>query len=208
MVSKINVAVYCRCSTNEEKQDVQSQIDACMKYCQAQGWAYEVFSEYESAYRIKKRPIFESMLERIRLKEFNVLIVYMLDRFSRMKPTQIVSDLHRITDTYGARFVSLKESIDSDQPMWEILMMVFAYMANSYSKMLGVRVREGIQIKKAKHQYHGGRPRKPVDLEKLRSLLSSSGHLPLRELETRYNKDAPRSGRVSYQTIRKALPLL
>jgi len=202
-----NVAVYCRCSTTEEKQDVQSQVDACTKYCEAQGWAYQVFTEYESAYRLKRRPVFEEVLERLRFKEFNVLLVYMLDRFSRQKPTQIVSDLHRITDSYGARFISLKESIDSEQPLWEILMMVFAYMANSYSKMLGIRVREGIRVKKAKNEYRGGRPAKQVNANRLRTLMNG-GKLSLRKLAAEYNVGVSKCDRLSYQTIRKAIVAL
>lgn len=202
-----SVAIYCRCSTTEERQDVQSQVDACTKYCAAQSWTYRVFTEYESAYRLKRRPVFEDVLERLRLKEHNALMVYMLDRFSRQKPTQIVSDLHRITDSYGARFISLKEGIDSQQPMWEIVMMVFAYMANSYSKMLGVRVREGIQAKKAKNEYHGGRPVKRVDAARLKALVNG-GKLPLRRLAAVYNADLPKAQRVSYQTLRKTLATL
>ena len=201
------VAIYCRCSTTEEKQDVQSQVDACTKYCEAQGWAYQVFTEYESAYRLKRRPVFEEMLDRLRLKEFNVLLVYMLDRFSRQKPTQIVSDLHRITDTYGARFISLKESVDSEQPMWEIVMMIFAYMANSYSKMLGIRVREGIQAKKAKNEYRGGRPVKQVDADRLKTLVHG-GKLSLRKLAAMYNAGLPRNQWLSHQKVRRLLPSL
>ena len=204
---RYRAAIYCRCSTSEEKQDVQSQVEACTKYCEAQGWAYQVFSEYESAFRLKRRPVFEDVLERLRLKQFNTLIVYMLDRFSRQKPTQIVSDLHRITDTYGARFISLKESIDSEQPLWEIVMMVFAYMANSYSKMLGIRVREGIQVKKASGEYHGGRPEKQVDADRLRTLMNG-GTLSLRKLAAEYNMGVSKCGRLSYQTIRKAIAAL
>jgi DNA invertase Pin-like site-specific DNA recombinase len=148
--------------------------------------------------------VFEAMLERLRLKEFNVLLVYMLDRFSRQKPTQIVSDLHKITDTYGARFISLREAIDSSQAMWEVIMMIFAFMANNSSKMLGIRVREGIQAKKAKNEYHGGRPAKRVDADRLRMLMNG-GKPSLRKLAAVYNAELPKAQRVSYQTIRKTL---
>ena len=144
------------------------------------------------------------MLEQIRLKEFSALLVYMLDRFSRQKPTQIVTDLHKITDTFSTRFISLKEAIDSSQPLWEIIMMVFAYMANSYSKMLGVRVREGIQVKKSKGLYSGGRPQKQVDLQRLRAILSNR-KLSVRKLAAAYNDGLPKVQRLSHQKIHKAL---
>lgn len=201
------VAIYARCSTTEEKQDVQSQVDACTKYCDAQGWAYQVFTEYESAYRLKQRPVFEDVLERLRLKEHNVLLVYMLDRFSRQKPTQIVSDLHRITEIFGARFISLREAIDSSQPMWEVIMMIFAFMANNSSKMLGIRVREGIRLKKAKNEYHGGRPAKRVDADRLKTIVSN-GKLSLRGLAAAYNAGLPKTQWLSHQKVRRLLPSL
>ena len=201
------VAIYARCSTTEEKQDVQSQVDACVRYCEAQQWPYHIFSEYESAFKLKRRPVFEAMLERLRLKEHTVLMVYMLDRFSRQKPTQIVSDLHRITDTYGARFISLKESIDSEQPLWEILMMVFSFMAHSYSKTLGIRVREGIRLKKAKGEYRGGRPAKLVDSDRLRALVNGD-KLSLRKLAAAYNTGLSKNQWLSHQKVRRLLPFL
>ena len=202
------VAVYCRCSTSEAKQDVQSQVDACVNYCEGQKWRYEVFIEYESAYRLKKRPIFENMLERIRLKEFNVLLVYMLDRFSRAKPTQIVADFNRIIEGYGCRFISLREAIDSEQPMFEIVLMTMSWMAHNYSRLLGIRVKEGIRVKKAKGKYTGGRPEKKVNPERLKAVISESGRFALRPLTVRYNANLPKKEQVSYQTIRKAYRLL
>jgi len=156
----MKVLIYARCSTDESKQDVSNQIDNCKRHCEAQGWQYEIFQEYESAYKGKPRKVFQDALERIRLKEFSTLMVYMLDRFSRQTPTKVVSDLHQIVEVTGCRFISIKEGIDSNNEMWQIIMMIFAYMANNYSKMLGIRVKEGIARKKEKGEYGGGRPSK------------------------------------------------
>jgi len=111
------VLIYARCSTDDSKQDVISQIDACKKYCDAQGWQYEIMQEYESAYSGKQRKVFTQVLERIRLKEFNTLMVYMLDRFSREAPTKTVTDLHKVVEEYKCRFISIKEGIDSNNDM-------------------------------------------------------------------------------------------
>ncbi len=180
-MEKIMVAIYARCSTDESKQDVENQINACKRYCEVQGWPYEIFQEYESAYKGNKRKVFEESLERIRIKEFNILMVYMLDRFSRETPTKIVSDLHRIVEEYKCRFISIKEGIDSNNDMWQIIMMIFAYMANNYSKMLGIRVREGIKHKKEIGKYKGGRPRKDIDIGKLKAV-AKQGSLGLRKI--------------------------
>jgi len=199
----MKVVIYARCSTDESKQDVSSQIESCKKYCEAQGWHYEIMQEYESAYSGKKRKVFEEILEKIRLKEAGILIVYMLDRLSRQTPTKIVSDLHQIVEVNGCRFISLKEGIDSNNDMWQIIMMIFAYMANNYSKMLGIRVKEGIQIKKGKGEYRGGRPIKEVDITKIRALKEQG--LGLRGIATEYNKDLPKKARISYVQVRRLL---
>lgn len=206
-MEKIRVAIYARCSTDESKQDVENQINICKRYCDSQGWAYQIFQEYESAYKGNKRKAFEEILERIRLKEFNVLIVYMLDRFSRETPTKIVSDLHRIVEEYKCRFISVKEGIDSNNDMWQIIMMIFAYMANNYSKMLGIRVREGIKYKKEKGEYTGGRRKKKVDLDRLRAV-SKQNNLGLRKIAEEYNKILPKKDRISYGTVKRVLQKL
>ena len=196
--------IYARCSTDEKKQDVQSQIDVCVRHCVANEWEYEVVFEYESAYQKgKKRKVFDETLKRIRLKEFNILIVYMLDRFSRQTPTKIVSDLHKIVEDYGCRFISAKEGIDSSQEMWEMAMMCFAYMANNYSKMLGVRVKEGIARKKELGKYGGGAPRKKVNEGEIVALRGSG--LGLRTIAKQYNEGKKKKERISYQYVKRVL---
>jgi DNA invertase Pin-like site-specific DNA recombinase len=204
-MEKIRVAIYARCSTDELRQDVESQINSCKRYCEAQGWPYEIFQEYESAYRGTRRKVFEDAMERIRLKEFNVLMVYMLDRFSRETPTKIVSDLHRIVEGYKCRFISVKEGIDSNNDMWQIIMMIFAYMANNYSKMLGIRVREGIRHKKEIGKYKGGRPRKisRVDVEEIKRIYAEVRSL--RKTAERYNESRYKDNRISRTYVKRVL---
>jgi len=206
-MEKIRVAVYARCSTDESKQDVENQISICKRYCEAQGWLYEIFQEYESAYKGTKRKAFEEALERIRLREFNVLMVYMLDRFSRETPTKIVSDLHRIVEGYKCRFISVKEGIDSNNDMWQIIMMIFAYMANNYSKMLGIRVREGIKHKKEIGKYKGGRRRKEIDMDRLKAIAKQK-NLGLRKIAQEYNRDLPKKKWISYVLVKRVLQKL
>ncbi len=50
----MRIAIYARCSTDESRQDVGNQIEVCKKYCVSQGWAFDVFPEYESAFSGKK----------------------------------------------------------------------------------------------------------------------------------------------------------
>lgn len=203
MADRLKVLIYARCSTTDLRQDVGSQIDACKKYCDAQNWQYEILQEYESAYTDKPRKIFNQALERIRLKEFSILMVFMLDRFSRQTPTKIVSDLHIVVEQYHCRFISIKENIDSATPMWELVMMLFGFMAHNFSRMLGIRVKAGIANKKSQGKYFGGRPRKKINLQKIKALRKQG--FGLRSIAREYNKDLPKKQQVSYVSISKLL---
>lgn len=200
----VRVAIYARCSTNESRQDVENQTTICERYCKAHGWDYQTFQEYESAYRARSRKIFEDVLERVRLREFDGLMVYMLDRFSRETPTKIVSDLHRIVEQDGCRFISIKENIDSQNEMWQIVMMIFAYMANNFSRMLGIRVREGIEHKKSKGEYRGGRPQKRIDTGRLKKVVKDRT-LSLRQIAMAYNHSLPKKQQISYVSVKRLL---
>ena len=200
----MRVIIYARCSTEESRQDVENQIKTCKRYCDSQNWPNEIAQEYESAYDGSRRKVFEQLLEKIRLKEFDVLMVYMLDRFSRETPTKIVSDLHRIVENYKCRFISLKEGIDSNNDMWQIIMMVFAYMANNFSKMLGIRVREGIRSKKEKGEYTGGRPRKQINMQRLFAITGKE-RISLRQIAEEYNRELPKKSRISYVQVKRVL---
>jgi DNA invertase Pin-like site-specific DNA recombinase len=199
------VAVYVRCSTSEERQDTDVQLKELERYVQAYGWEYDAISEYGSGYK-GEQPRLQEVIEKIRLGYYRTLLVHSLDRFSREHPKKTNALLDRIVYDYKCRFISLKEGIDSENEMvWCAIRPLFSYFANVYSKQLSDKIRAGIRNKKEKGLFRGGRPRKAVNLERLRSILASNGRLPLRELETRYNADLPKRERVSYQTIRTVL---
>jgi len=197
--------IFARVSTNERenRQDLTNQINICKKYAEANGWSYEVVKENHSAYNGKQRKVYEETLERIRLKEFNIVMVYMLDRWSRATPTKVVSDLHKIVEEYGCRFISIKESIDSNNDMWQIIMMIFAYMANNYSKMLGVRVKEGIALKRKKNpRTHWGRPIIKTDSNYIK-ILRDNKRMSWKQVYNEINKDKPKKKVISIPTIRR-----
>lgn len=208
MVSNIKSILYCRCSTDESRQDTDLQLKELKRYAEAYGWDYDEISEYGSGFK-GEQPKLKEIIEKIRLKHYSILLVYSLDRFSREHPKKVNALLDQIVYDYRCRFISLKEGIDSDNEMiWHAIRPLFSYFANVFSKQLSEKIKAGIKNKREKGLFRGGRPRKEVNLERLRSIIATEKRIPLRELEIRYNTGIPRSGRVSYQTLRKALPLL
>lgn len=174
----------------------------------AYGYKYDEVAEYGSGFK-GEQPKLTGIIEKIRRGHYSILLVYSLDRFSRQPPQRVNALLDQIVYSFKCRFISLKEGIDSDNEMvWHVVRPLFSYFANVYSRQLSEKIKAGIKNKKDKKLYRGGRPTKEIDLERLRTILTQDNQLPLRALTIRYNADLPKKQQVSYQTIRKTLPLL
>jgi len=140
--------ILCRCSTDETRQDTKLQVEPCITYCEKQGWSYDVVEYYGSASKGIPSEL-QRVLDLIAQKKYDVLVVYSMDRFSRLKPSITEKMLNHITDC-KCRFISLQENLDSDNPMiWYCFKGLWLYFANQYSLNLSEKVKAGMQKAKA-----------------------------------------------------------
>jgi len=146
--------IICRCSTDENRQDVSLQIKPCVEYCNKQGWAYEVMSYYGSGSKGIPQEL-QNILDLIAQRVYDVVIVYSMDRFSRQTPSLTEKMLNHIIDC-KCRFISLQENLDSDNPMmWFCFKGLWLYFANLYSVNLSKKVKLGMQSQKEKIEKEG-----------------------------------------------------
>jgi DNA invertase Pin-like site-specific DNA recombinase len=145
----MKAVILCRCSTDETRQDTELQIKPCVEYCTRQGWDYEVVDYYGSA--SKKVPDkLQQVLDMIAQRKYDALVVYSMDRFSRLHPRITEKMLNHITDC-KCRFISILENLDSENTlMWYAMKGLWIYFANLYSVNLSIKVKEG--MKKAKEE--------------------------------------------------------
>lgn len=153
--------ILCRCSTDETRQDTELQIKPCKEYAEKQGWNYEVVDYYGSASKQIPDKL-QQVLDLIAQRKYDVLIVYSMDRFSRLHPRITEKMLNHVTDC-KCRFISILENLDSDNAMmWYAMKGLWIYFANLYSVNLSIKVKEG--MKKAKLEGKPiGRPKGAVD---------------------------------------------
>ncbi len=158
--------IICRCSTDETKQDVSLQVKPCVEYCNKQEWDYDLMDYYGSASKGVPDKL-QQALDMVAQRKYEVIIVYSMDRFSRLKPSVTEKMLNHITDC-KCRFISILENLDSDNAMiWFTMKGMWIYFANLYSVNLSIKVKAG--MKKAKELGKPiGRPRGSKD-KKLRS---------------------------------------
>ena len=195
--------IYARCSTDESRQDTETQLGELRRYCTAFGWPFDEVSEYDSGFK-GTQPKLQALLEQIRRKEYDVLLVYSLDRFSRQAPSKVNRLLDAIVERDGCRFISRQEGIDSENELvWNAIRPLFSWFAFVYSRNLSEKIKAGIRTKREKGVYRGGRPAKQIDAERLKTLRLSDNGYGWRRLTQAYNQGLPDKQQVSVSLLRR-----
>src|ERR1051325_9905568 len=97
--ARMKVAIYTRVSGKSNRQDAGNQRIALVEYCQRQGWDYIEYTDRMSGTRAD-RAEFQRMFDDARLRHFDMVLFWALDRFSRDGTLKTLEYLQRL-DTYG-----------------------------------------------------------------------------------------------------------
>src|SRR4051812_4778586 len=105
----MKVAIYARVSTKDKGQDVTTQLMPLREYAQRRG--LEVVAEFADHMTGAKdrRPALDRLMKAAKLREFDAVLVYNLDRFARS-----LSHLTIALQEFKAlhvEFISITESI-------------------------------------------------------------------------------------------------
>ena len=146
-------ALYARVSTDE--QSTEQQIHRLEEYAKARGWEYESFAEVESTR--KTRPVKAKLLHKLRLKEFDGVCVWKLDRWGR-STTEIILEIQELYDK-GVSFVSLQDNIDVSTSSGKFFVTVLAAFAELERDLISERTKEGLR-RAVRNGKKLGRPRK------------------------------------------------
>lgn len=112
LIFLLMVAIYCRVST--DTQELQQQIESCKKFCEFKGFEYVIFSDIGSGKNMN-RPQFLNMLERVRKREFQGIVVFRFDRIGR-NAREVVT-LFEEFENKGIQVFSINENIDTTSPI-------------------------------------------------------------------------------------------
>jgi len=112
----MKAAIYCRVSTEGQEQDgtsLQTQLEACLKYCQAKG--YEVAYKFKEAWSglSLERPRLAELREVVRSEKIDSLVVYSLDRFSREPVHGVI--LMQELEKHRVSLEAATETVDSSE---------------------------------------------------------------------------------------------
>ena len=153
----MRVAIYARVST--EEQALETQEDALVDYCKRNNYEYVVFKEKISGME-DSRPVLDQMLKHLRLKEFDALMVYKLDRLGRSL-SHLLNILHEL-ELKKIGFISLSEGFDTQTAQGKFFFQVVGAFAELERNMISERTKARMQWLK-KHGKAVGRPKGSTD---------------------------------------------
>lgn len=138
-------ALYSRYSTHNQdgNYSIDIQLERMKALCQSKGW--EVSEEFiDAAYSGSnmERPALKEMLNR--LNEFDIVMVYRLDRLSRSQrdTMTLIQDYFLKSDT---AFVSVSETLDTTTPFGMAMIGILAVFAELERATITERMQSGIQ---------------------------------------------------------------
>jgi len=158
----VRAVAYIRVSDTSQVDgySLDAQDRAFKDICRLKGWeAVQVYREEgKSAHvdAIKKRPVFRQMLEDAGKRQFDVVVVHTLDRWSRNLRVNLEALAILIQHNVG--LVSISENIDYSTPQGKLATQMLGAFAEYFSASLGTHVKKGISERARQGKHLGGIP--------------------------------------------------
>jgi DNA invertase Pin-like site-specific DNA recombinase len=167
----MRIALYARVSTKDKGQEYENQLRELREFVsRSKGW--EIAREYvdkASGKSSEGRPAFRKMFEDASRKQFDMVLFWSLDRFSREGVLETLQHLQKLT-SYGVEWFSYREEyLRSVGVFRDAVLAILAAIAKQERVRLSERVQAG--LKRARREgVTLGRPRANVRPERVRHL--------------------------------------
>lgn len=155
---KVNIktAVYLRVSTEDQAKEgfsIAAQKEKLTKYVEVNDWElYDYFiDDGISGKNIKDRPELTRLIELIKKKEINNVLVYKLDRLTRSVKDLI--NLIELFEQYDCSFSSVTEKLDTSNAVGRMFIKIIGIFAEFERENLAERVSFGYEEKTRQGNY-------------------------------------------------------
>jgi len=163
------VALYARVSTKYKRQDTENQLAQLRQFCETQRWT--VVHEYvdKATGKHSDREQFQRLFQDASQRQFDVVLFWSLDRFSREGVRETLNHLERLT-SYGVNWRSFTEQyLDSCGIFRDAVLGILATIAKQERVRLSERTLAGL-ARARKQGRVGGRPKAVFDRAKVERL--------------------------------------
>lgn len=158
MVNNKRTIAYCRVSTitQEEGRSLEFQIKKCQDFCELNGYnLIEVIEDVESGGN-DKREGFLLLLDKIKNRDFDILIVYESSRISRVTLTMLnfVLELQKS----NIHFISISQpELNTTTPTGMLFFQIQATLSEYERKQISVRVKSNKWARAKEGIWQGGK---------------------------------------------------
>src|SRR6204780_1027599 len=189
----LRCAIYTRKSSEEGlEQDFNSlhaQREACESFIRSQqgeGWRL-VKTHYDDgglSGATMERPALQRLLEDIRQKLVDVVVVYKVDRLTRS-----LSDFAKMVEVFeanGVSFVAVTQQFNTTTSMGRLTLNVLLSFAQFEREVTGERIRDKIAASKRKGMWMGGLPPLGYDVEDRKLVINAGEAVIVCDIYRRY----------------------
>src|SRR3989344_6989933 len=144
--NKIRTAIYTRVSTIDKGQTLEQQELPLIEYCKKENWEYEVFKDFASGSK-ESRPELDKMMQRIRNKEFDGVMIYRLDRLGRS-----LKHLLQLVEEFSnkkIRFICLTQNIDTSTAQGMFFFQILGAAAEFERQLIRERIKDKLDYLKS-----------------------------------------------------------
>src|SRR3954452_5085143 len=162
-IKPVRCAIYTRVSTehglDQEFNSLDAQHDAASAYIKSQahaGWTL-IRSRYDDggySGGSTDRPDLQKLLDDIRARKIDVLVVYKVDRLTRSLAD--FAKLVELFDAQGVSFVSVTQSFNTTSSMGRLTLNVLLSFAQFEREVTSERIRDKIAASKRRGLWVGG----------------------------------------------------
>src|SRR6202790_5466008 len=163
VIKAVRCAIYTRVSTDhgldQEFNSLDAQYDAASAYIKSQahaGWTL-IRSRYDDggySGGSTDRPDLQRLLDDIRARKLDVIVVYKVDRLTRSLAD--FAKLVELFDTHGVSFVSVTQQFNTTTSMGRLTLNVLLSFAQFEREVTSERIRDKIAASKRKGLWVGG----------------------------------------------------
>ena len=154
LTSCMKAAIYARVSTKDKGQDTENQLAQLRRFAADQGREIVEFIDHESG-KHANRAAFQRMMEAASRREFQVVLVWALDRFTREGVAETFMHIKRLLE-YGVQFESYTEShFRTTGPAGELMIAIAAWIAKQERIRISERTKAGLATARAKGKILG-----------------------------------------------------
>jgi DNA invertase Pin-like site-specific DNA recombinase len=154
----MKIALYARVSKKNSKQDTENQLAQLRQFAQTQGWTVEREYVDRATGKHSDREQFQRLFADASQRQFDLVLFWSLDRFSREGVLETLNHLQRLL-AYGVGYRSFTEQyLDSCGIFKDAVLSILATIAKQERIRISERVLAGLERARKQGRIGGRRP--------------------------------------------------